>query len=113
MQTDVQQFIDELDAGNFQDKLGKILSAVAAGVIDHDRAGKVTITLDMRRIGTSHQVAINHKLQYTKPTMRGKASEEESTQTPMYVGKGGSMTLFPPNQKQMFDKKGQVEEHQE
>jgi hypothetical protein len=110
MSTDVTSFIDDLDAGVFQDKLSKALSDVAAGVIDHSRTGKVTICFDLKQIGQSHQVAITHKLSYVRPTARGKLSEENTTQTPMYVGKGGSLTLFPEGQGQMFDKKGGINE---
>ena len=107
MSTNTAQFIDDLDAGVFAEKLGKILSDVAAGVIDHDKVGNITIQLDMKRIGTSYQVAISHKLKSTKPTRKGKLTEEETTQTPMHVGKHGALSLFPENQFQMFNKTGQ------
>lgn len=109
MSTDVSEMFDDLDGGVFAEKLSKALSDVAAGVIDHDKAGKVTITLDMKRIGSSYQVAVNHKLAYTRPTAKGKVSEENTTQTPMHVGKGGALTLFPEGQGQMFTKKGEVD----
>lgn len=96
--TDAPQFVADLDAGVFAEKLGRALSDVAAGVIDNSKAGKVTITLDIKRIGESHQVAIAHKLAYTKPTRRGKSSEEDTTETPMHVGRGGSLSLFPQDQ---------------
>lgn len=110
MQTDVTELLNDLDAGVFAEKLGKALSEVAAAVIDHDKKGTVTIQLDMKRIGNSYQVAIAHKLAFTRPTSKGKVSEENSTETPMHVGKGGRLTLFHESQKQMFTKTGEVDE---
>lgn len=98
MQTDPSQFVTDLDAGVFAEKLGTALSDVAAGVIDHGKPGRVSITFELKRIGDSYQVAIDHKLSYMKPTKRGKVMEENTTQTPMHVGRGGRLTLFPEDQ---------------
>lgn len=106
--TDTTNFINDLDGGVFEQKLGRVLSEVAAGVIDHTKKGQVNITLDIERIGNSHQVKVKHKLSYKKPTSKGDASENETTTTPMYVGDGGKLTLFPEGQTQMFTKKGDV-----
>lgn len=111
--TDVGEFITDLDGGVFASKLGRILSDVAGSVVDHNRPGNVTIKIDIRRIGTSYQVALKHKLSYERPTMRGKQREEDVTETPMHVGKGGRLTMFPEQQTQMFDKKGAIAGNQE
>ncbi|MGH1371159.1 MAG: hypothetical protein ACRBBW_03930 [Cellvibrionaceae bacterium] len=108
MQTNIQEFFDDLDGGVFGEKLAHILSDVAGAVIDHNKQGEVNIKLQLKRIGNSYQVGINHKLTYVKPTAKGKASEENTTETPMHVGKGGRLTLFPENQGSMFDKTGNV-----
>lgn len=106
--TNVTTFIDDLDGGTFATKLGAILSDVGASVVDQHRVGEITLKLTVKPIGNSHQVAISHKLAYSRPTLRGKVSEEETTETPMYVGRGGAITLFPEGQGQMFTKQGQV-----
>lgn len=108
MSTDVSTFIADLDGGVFMEKLSRVLSDVASAVIDHGEKGQVTIKLDMSRIATSHQVEIKHRLEFSRPTMRGAQSEHEVTRTPMYVGSKGALTFFPENQGQMFDKRGQV-----
>jgi hypothetical protein len=43
-------------------------------------------------------VQIGHTLKVSRPTLRGKATEEDTTTTPMYVGKGGKMTIAPDAQ---------------
>lgn len=96
--TDVNALLDDLDAGVFREKLGRALSDAAAGVIQTGKAGKVTITLDLKQIAESSQVDCSHKLSYTVPTAKGKRSEENTTKTPLYVGRGGKLTLFPENQ---------------
>lgn len=107
MSTDVGRFFEELDGGVFADKLGAALHDAAKGVVDYERAGKVTITLDIKRLGKGHQVTISHKLVAAMPTPRGKVTEEETTETPMHVGKNG-VTFFPEDQYPMFDHRGKV-----
>jgi len=113
MRTNVDDFISELDGGMFAQKLGQALSDVAAGTIDHGKGrkkGKITIELDVQQIGESHQVQIGHTLKVSRPTLRGKATEEDTTTTPMYVGKGGKMTIAPDAQMD-FLKTPAKEEH--
>ena len=110
-ETDVTAFIGDLDCGVFEQKLGAILSQVAGAVVDHGdkgKSGKVVLEFDMKRIGASCQVEVKHKLSFVRPTMHGKSSEEEQLMTPMYVGTGGRMTIFPEGQDQLFGKDGSV-----
>jgi hypothetical protein len=104
MSTNVETFMADLDAGTVQDKLGTMLSLVAASVVDTGKQGKVAISFDIKQIGNSHQVEISNKLAYARPTARGKQNEEETTVTPMHVGTGGDMSFFPENQVEMFGK---------
>lgn len=106
MSTNVSQFFSDLDAGVFEEKLSRVLSEVAAAVIDHDRQGEVTVKLTLKRIGNSHQVGIKHKLHYKRPTAKGQVTEDNTTETPMYVGTRGRLSLFPENQTEMFTKEG-------
>jgi len=110
MTTDVTEFFSDLDGGAFEQKLARALSDVAGSVIDHDKEGAINITLKLKRIGSSYQVAVRHKLTFTRPTSKGKVSEENTTETPMHVGTGGRLTLFPENQEQMFTKTGDIAE---
>ena len=104
--TDTTTFIGDLDAGVFEQKCGHILSTVAAHVMDHERKGRVVISMDIAKLSSS-QVNITHDIAYEHPTMRGKKKENDTTSTPMHVGHGGSMTFFPVNQGQMFTKTGE------
>jgi hypothetical protein len=104
--TDAEQFISELDGGVFIEKLGAALSEVAAAVIDTGGLGRVRIDLAFKQLGNGHQVIVAHKLAFERPTMRGKRAEEDTTSTPMHVGRRGSMSLFPEDQHLLFDKTG-------
>lgn len=110
MSTNITDFISELDGGVFENKLSRAISDVAIGVVNEGKPGKVVITLDMKPIGNGHQVAIDHKLSFVRPTRKGKLSEEDATQTPMHVGPQGRLSMFPENQNQLFDKQGHVKE---
>lgn len=110
--TDVKEFIADLDGNVFEQTLGNILSQVAAGAIDHQAKGQVVITLDMKPLN-NHQVHVSHKLFYKRPTSKGDQSENATSVTPMYVGNGGKLSIFPENQTQMFTKQGEVNEDQQ
>lgn len=96
--TNIADLLGDLDAGVFAEKIGRALNDVAAGVVANGKAGKVTITLDLKQIADSRQVDVSHKLAYIAPTAKGKRSEENTTSTPLYVGQRGRLTLFPENQ---------------
>ena len=111
METDVGQLFDDLDAGAFQQKIGAVLTDVAAGVIEHHRAGKVQITFTLKQLGTSNQIMIEHDLSYSAPTKNGERAEKNKTETPVHVNVEGDLTLFPKNQSQLFTTDGKVEQN--
>jgi len=76
--TEPGDFIANLNAGVFANQMGRALSDVAAGVVEHGKKGKVVITLDIAQIGESHQVEITHKLDFLTPTKRGSKREDTS-----------------------------------
>lgn len=105
--TVVPDFLGELDAGVFMNKIAAAL--VGLGVLNNGNKGKVVLTFDFERMGNSveeKRVKIKHKLQYSTPTPRGKASEEDTTETPMWVNKGGKLTILQEDQGQLFSIKG-------
>jgi hypothetical protein len=106
--TDVTQFVNDLDGGQFEADLGKILTATGIAVCDFEGDGEVTIKLKMKRIGNSNQVNIKHHVSYTKPTSRGKSSEKTEGETAMYVSATQGMTFFPSrgDQGSLLDKSG-------
>ncbi|WP_202842056.1 hypothetical protein [Luteimonas saliphila] len=99
--TDFVGLLDELNAGIFLQQINAALSDVALGTAlygDKGKAGEVTIKMKLTRIGESSQVAMKHTLSFSKPTTRGKASEEASTETPLYVHRGGKLAVMPEEQ---------------
>ncbi|CAB4122574.1 hypothetical protein UFOVP33_23 [uncultured Caudovirales phage] len=106
--TDVGEFITDLDGGVFDRKLSIALSQVAASVVDNNKVGEVSIKLTFKRIPGTSQVHVEHTLKYAKPTLDGKAGEEESRTTPMHVGKYGKLTLAPENQLELINRQGQA-----
>lgn len=96
--TNFSELIHDLNGGVFAEQVSRAMSDVALNVVTNGKPGKVTLSFDFRQIGQSNQVAVSHKLAYAKPTMRGKATEEYATETPLHVGKGGVLSLFPHEQ---------------
>jgi hypothetical protein len=94
--TDTTEFINSLNAGVFAQQVGRALSDVAAGVVDHGKPGEVTLKFKLKQIGQSNQVAISHTLDFVQPTKRGQKREDTSLDTPMYVTENG-LELFATN----------------
>ena len=105
--TDVGSFIADLDGGVFDRKLSVALSQVAAAAMDNDKAGEVSVKFTFKKIPGTHQVHCEHALKFTRPTLDGKASEEEKRSTPLHVGKYGKLTLAPENQMSFITRTGQ------
>ena len=71
-------------AAYLKPKIGAVLSEVASGVMNTKTKGKVSLNLEIEPFD-ENRVKIKHKLSYVRPTNRGKISEEDTTETPMYV----------------------------
>lgn len=103
---DFTSTLADLDAGVFLQKISKAVRDTAVGVVAHGdkgRKGKVVIELSMQRIGESAQVALAHKLHFERPTKRGKSVEEDTTETALYVGRGGALSIVPETQGKLFN----------
>jgi hypothetical protein len=97
--TNVPDFIGELNAGILIEQLGAILSEAALNTVHHgkgNKKGKVSLEFTLSQIGENEQVIVCAKLSKSIPTQRGKKSEENITDTPMFVGRGGQMTIDQP-----------------
>lgn len=94
--TDVPEFITDLDGGQFDRSLSIALSQTAAAVVDNNATGEVKITMKIKPITGSHQVRVEHTLEFKRPTMDGKASEVVARSTVMHVGQFGKLTLAQP-----------------
>lgn len=103
--TDVPDFLSDLDGGVFERKFSIALSQVAAAAVDNDRSGEVNIKFTFKKIPGTTQVHCEHVLKFSKPTLSGKAGEEEKRTTALHVGKYGKLSLAPENQLGLFEKK--------
>lgn len=100
--------IEEFDAGLFARKLTAVMQQAALSVIDYgatDKKGKVTIDMTITRVGDSRQISVAHRLAYSKPTLRGKAGEDETTSTVFYVHQNGKLSMSPEKQTELFPDK--------
>lgn len=103
--TDVRAMLDDLDGGVFENKLAKALSDAGMAAVLNGEKSRVQVTFDIDQVGDSSQVMIAHKLTVKVPTKRGDYTENNTTSTPMHVGRGGKLTLFPPE----HDFRGQMD----
>lgn len=101
--TDVNEFIGELGAGAFAQKLAFILSEAALNQLafgQGNKKSKINIEFSFQQMGDNEQVIISHKLSKSLPTKRGKKMEEDTTESVFFVGKGGVMTIEPPKEEE-------------
>ena len=105
-QDQLYDLFGELDAGVFIQKVTRALTEVALGAVTTSKVGKVVLTFDVKQIGTSNQVNVHHSLKFIKPTPNGRVTEENKTETPVYVGVGGVLTILPDKQEKMFKMDG-------
>lgn len=101
---DITDFLTDLEGGVFAAIVGRAIQVAAAGTVTHEKNGKVTISLDFAQVASSRQVIVKHTVAYSEPTEHGKATEERTTQTPMYVNQDGSVSLVPASQTDLFKK---------
>lgn len=94
--TDVEEFLTDLDGGQFDQMLSIALSKVASAVVDRDKKGKVSVEFAFEAIKGTHQVRIAHTVKFTAPTSNGKASEEAGGASVLHVGKLGRLSLAQP-----------------
>lgn len=97
--------LPELDGGVFLAQLSQAMAEAALAVADWGEKGKkaqVKVEFVLVRIGKSRQVELQHKLSVVRPTRRGKSSEELTTETPLYVGRKGALSIAPENQIDLF-----------
>lgn len=98
-ETNVTDFVDELEAGVLKAQLAAALSDAALKTIVHGgRKAKVTLDFTIAQIGDAEQVMVTHKLSSAIPTSRGTKKEDGQASTPMFVGKGGKMTINMPKE---------------
>lgn len=102
--TDVSEFFSDLDGGVLERKLSLALSQVAAASVDNDRVGEVSLTFSFKKISGTSQVHCTHKLKFSRPTLDGKAGEEETRVTSLYVGQYGKLSIAPENQMAFLNK---------
>lgn len=103
--TDLSDILQELDAGVFLAKATKAVEEAALSTIEYGDAkklGEVTIKFKFKRIGDSAQVHVEHCIAYKRPTRNGKATEENTTSTPLYVGRNGRLSIVPESQLDAF-----------
>lgn len=100
-QTNVTELVADLDAGQFERKLGIALSQVAAAVVDNGRQGEITVKMKFTAIPNTHQVRCDHHIEFKRPTTTGVAGEKDMCSTVLYVGQFGRLSLAQPPLKGM------------
>lgn len=104
--------LPDLNGGVFLQKADAAMQAAARSSVDFGekgKAGRVVLEFTFERIGESSQVRMTHSVEITQPTPKGKRSESDKTETAVYVGREGKLTLMPDSQTRFeFDKGAQA-----
>jgi len=82
--------LPQINADMTRQRMEAAIKEVAIGVANTEKAGKVTVTFDIKpQKNTDGQVNIDARVSFAKPTMKGKRSEETTDSTPMFVSRDG------------------------
>lgn len=101
--TQISEILPELNAGVFEGQINRALSDIAMNVLAHGKKGELTIKLKLSQIGDSNQVKVTHALTSVCPTKRGRVTEETAQETPLHVGSGGKLMLYPTAEARQMD----------
>ncbi len=75
--------------------------ALAVRDLDSKVKGKLKIELTIERTRGTGQLLIQHRLEMTKPTESGKATEQANGDTMMYCNREGELSVVPDAQTRM------------
>lgn len=102
--------LDVMNANVTKQRIEAALKDVAIGVANTEKVGKVTVTFDIKpQKGTNGQVNIDAKVSFSKPTDKGKRSEEITDSTPMFISREG-LSALPDQPGLGFDNSANVTE---
>ena len=99
--TNIAELVGHLNGGIFEQQVNAALSDIAANACTHGKKGKLTLEFTIEQISDSNQVKMTHAFKSVVPKARGKVTEDHTASTPLHVGKGGTLTLFPNEQTRM------------
>jgi hypothetical protein len=105
--SDIGDFISELGAGVFEEKVQQALKDAGYATMAHAAPSEITIKLKISPASKS-QAKIVHSIVAKIPQLNGEKTEKNTTHTIMYVGEKGKLSIFPENQTDMFTKRGAV-----
>lgn len=100
-ETNVEDFVSGLGVGVIKKKIAHVLSEAALATVLHgngSKKGKVGLEFSFVQVGENDQVIVSTKITQSVPTKRGKTMMEDVTDTPMFVGKGGVLTIDQPKE---------------
>lgn len=99
--TNFAELLGDLNGGVFEQQINRALSDISANVCTHGKDGELTLKFKVSQIGEGSQVNVTHSLKSVVPKPRGRLIEENSVDTPLHVGSGGKLTLYPNTQTKM------------
>lgn len=102
--------LTEINAGTTLARLEEALKATAIGVANSGKAGKVTLTFDVKpQKNAEAQVNIDATVLFKKPNDKGFVSEQRTDSTPMFVSRNG-LSSMPEQPELGFDNNEKVTE---
>lgn len=103
--TNVNQFFEELEAGIVHERLGVLLTSLAAAAMRSRTASTLTLKMSIKPVESSQtQVEVKHDItsKMTKITGRGTVQETDTGTTILYSNEDSTVSLYPTNQMDAF-----------
>ena len=94
--TELNALMDNLDGGGVKMTLEVLLSELAHATMLTGKESEITLKLKMKPIGTNgNMINMTHDMKYSRPTEKGKVTENRESETPFYVAKDGQLSMTP------------------
>lgn len=93
--TDVIGVLGEIQAGVLITQLGHALTQLSASTIEFGKTGEVVLKFKTKQISDACQLVLDSTMSYKIPTSRGERAEKTTFKTPLFVGRGGALSITP------------------
>ncbi|MBK1719190.1 hypothetical protein [Thiocystis violacea] len=98
---DIWATIAELDGGSVESQFRHAAVAVAKAMRDIDDSkvkGRLSLDMTFDRSKGSGQILVTTRVSVTRPTEKGKTSDESGAETLVYIYANGHMSVLPETQ---------------
>lgn len=98
-----EDFIRDMNGGDAFMQFCVAMAEAMAACVNERKPATVSWSMSLDPVKNARMVDIGNKIAYTRPTLRGKSSEEDNTEATAYVSARGVPSIMPYSQDDLFN----------